>query len=57
MLKLLLTTAFVVIVIIICVLGLAAAKHARFTVQRSITIQVGPEKVFALINDLRRWPE
>lgn len=57
MLKLLLTTAFVVVVIIISVLGLAAAKHARFTVQRSITIQVEPEKVFALINDLRRWPE
>lgn len=57
MLKLLLITAFIVVVIIICVLGLAAAKDARFTVQRSVTVQAVPEKVFALINDLRRWPE
>ena len=57
MLKLLLITAVVILAVIICVLALAATKRARFNVQRSITVQAVPEKVFALINDLRRWPE
>jgi uncharacterized protein YndB with AHSA1/START domain len=57
MFKFLLVAAIVVGVIVICVLALAATKPARFTVQRSIVVQAVPEKVFALINDLRRWPE
>ena len=56
-LKVLLIAAIVLIVIIAGVLALAASKPARFTIQRSITIQAPPEKVFALINDLHRWPE
>ncbi len=57
MFKFLLVAAIVVGVIVICVLALAATKPARFTVQRSIVVQAVPERVFALINDLRRWPE
>jgi uncharacterized protein YndB with AHSA1/START domain len=57
MLKFLLVAALVIGVIVLCVLALAATKPARFTVQRSITVQAVPEKVFALINDLRRWPK
>jgi uncharacterized protein YndB with AHSA1/START domain len=57
MLKFLLVAALVIVVIVLCVLALAATKPARFTVQRNITVQAPPEKVFALINDLRRWPE
>ena len=57
MLKVLLIAALVIIVMVVCILVLAAAKPARFTVQRSITIQAAAAKVFALINDLHRWPE
>src|SRR5215510_1632474 len=57
MLKLALITAFAILVIIICVLAFAAMKPARFNVQRSITVHAVPEKVFELIDDLRRWPE
>lgn len=57
MLKFLLITALVIVVVVIGVLILAATKPARFTIQRSITVQATPEKVFVLINDLHRWPE
>ncbi|HKF20803.1 MAG TPA: SRPBCC family protein [Candidatus Angelobacter sp.] len=57
MLKILLIAAIVILIIIAGVLGLAARKPPRFSIQRSVTIRAGPEKVFALINDLRRWPE
>jgi uncharacterized protein YndB with AHSA1/START domain len=57
MIKFLLITALVIVVVIICVLIVAATKPARFTVHRSITVQAPPDKVFALINDLHRWPE
>lgn len=57
MFRFLLIAAIVIIVGILSVLVLAAAKPARYTVQRSITVKATPEKVFALINDLHRWPE
>lgn len=57
MLKLLLITAVFIVVIIICVLVLAATKPARFNIQRDISVQAAPKKVFALIDDLHRWPE
>jgi len=53
MLKILLVLALV----ILAVLALAAIRPARFTVQRSITIQAPPERVFPFLNDLHRWPE
>jgi uncharacterized protein YndB with AHSA1/START domain len=57
MLNPLLIAALVIAVIVICVLTLAATKPARFALQRSITIEAAPDKIFALINDLHRWPE
>src|SRR5215831_12468684 len=57
MLRYLLIGAIVLVVGIIVVLVLAATKPARYTVQHSITVHATQEKVFALINDLHRWPE
>jgi uncharacterized protein YndB with AHSA1/START domain len=57
MFRFLLITALVIVAIVICVLVLAAAKPARFTLQLSITVLATREKVFDLINDLHRWPE
>jgi uncharacterized protein YndB with AHSA1/START domain len=57
MLKLLLIAAILIVVIVLCVLAIAATKPSRFAIERSITVQARPEKVFALINDLHRWPE
>ena len=53
----LLIAAAVILVGIISVLVLAALKPARFTIRRSVIIQAPPQKVFALIDDLHRWPE
>lgn len=57
MLKFLVISAVVIGIVAVCVLVLAAAKPPRFSIQRSIMIQAPREKVFALINDLHRWPE
>jgi hypothetical protein len=57
MIRFLLIVVVVIVVGILVVLGLAATKPARYTVQRSITVNAAPEKAFALINDLHRWPE
>jgi hypothetical protein len=37
------------------VLAYAATKPDQFRVQRSITVNAPPERVFALINDYRQW--
>jgi carbon monoxide dehydrogenase subunit G len=57
MLKALAIAALAIFVGVILVLALAATKPARYRIERSITIQTAPEKVFALINDLHHWPE
>ena len=57
MLKLLAISGVVIVVIVVCVLALAAMTPASFTAQRSIHVQAAPEKIFALIDDLHRWPE
>ncbi len=47
-----------VIVIAILVAGVllfAATKPGSFRIQRSMSIQAPPEKVFALINDFHNW--
>lgn len=44
-----------VLVLIVALLGFAATKPDSFRVQRSIRIHASPDKVFSLINDLRRW--
>ncbi|MDB5808566.1 MAG: polyketide cyclase [Betaproteobacteria bacterium] len=49
--------AVIVIVAIAGVLIFASTKPDTFTVQRSATISAPPEKVFALINDFKQWPQ
>ena len=45
----------VIAVAIAAVLVLAATKPDVFRVQRATSIKAPPEKVFALINDFKRW--
>lgn len=45
----------VVAVALVAVLVLATRKPDSFRVQRAITIQAPPEKIFALINDFHAW--
>lgn len=47
----------VVLLLIVAVLVLAATKPATFQVERSATIRAAPEKLFALIDDFRQWPQ
>ncbi len=47
--------AIVVAVLIAGILGFAATKPDTFRVQRAAAIKAPPEKVFALINDFKRW--
>ncbi len=53
------TIAVVVVVLLVVgvavVLVLAATKPDTFRVQRATSIKAPPEKIFALINDLRGW--
>jgi uncharacterized protein YndB with AHSA1/START domain len=49
------TIALVVVVIIAGILIFAATKPDTFRVERSAAIKAPPEKVFALINDFKRW--
>lgn len=42
--------------LIAVILLYAAAKPNTFHVQRMITIQAGPDKIFPLVNDLHNWP-
>jgi len=46
----------VVCIAIIGILVFAATKPDTFGIQRSITINAPPEKVFALIDDFHQWP-
>jgi len=45
----------VVLVLVVGVLAFAATKPDSFRVQRTASIKAPPEKVFALINDLKGW--
>jgi uncharacterized protein YndB with AHSA1/START domain len=45
----------IVAVLIGAILAFAATKPETFRVQRSITINASPEKIFALINDFHNW--
>jgi hypothetical protein len=45
----------IVVVLIAGVLIFAATKPDIFRVQRSASFKAPPEKIFALINDFRRW--
>jgi uncharacterized protein YndB with AHSA1/START domain len=49
---------FVLLVLILVagVLAFAAAKPDTFHVQKAVTINAPPEKVFALVGDFHNWP-
>ncbi len=49
--------ALVVVALVAGVLIFATTKPDTFTVQRSATIKAPPEKIFAVLNDFRRWTE
>ncbi len=49
--------ALVVVVLIAGVLIFAMTKPDTFSVQRSTTIKAPPEKIFAVLNDFKRWPD
>jgi hypothetical protein len=55
MLKIVGAIAVVLIVAVAAVLVYAATKPNTFRVQRAASIKAPPEKIFALINDLRGW--
>ncbi len=55
MLKIIAILAAVVVVVVAGILIYAATKPDSFTVQRSAAIKAPPEKIFALIEDLRGW--
>ena len=46
----------VISALILGVLLFAATKPDTIHIQRSITINAGPEKIFPLINDFHNWP-
>jgi uncharacterized protein YndB with AHSA1/START domain len=47
--------AIAIVLFIVAVLVLASGKPDTFRVQRQITIQAPPEKIFPLINDYKNW--
>jgi hypothetical protein len=47
--------AFVIVVAVAAVLALAATKPDTFQVERSVSINASPEKIFPLIDDLHNW--
>jgi uncharacterized protein YndB with AHSA1/START domain len=51
------TILLVIVVLIAGVLAFALTKPDTFTVQRSTSIKAPPEKIFAVLNDFKRWPE
>jgi hypothetical protein len=57
MLKILATIAGVIAIAVVGVLAYATTKPDTFRVERSITVNATPEKIFPLINDFRAWRE
>jgi uncharacterized protein YndB with AHSA1/START domain len=55
MLKIVGIVALVLLVAVAAVLTYAATKPDTFRIQRAMSVNAPPEKVFALINDFRRW--
>ena len=49
------TIVIVVVALIAALLAYAATKPDTFRVQRAASIKAPPEKIFALLNDFRRW--
>jgi uncharacterized protein YndB with AHSA1/START domain len=47
----------VIVVLLAGILLFAASKPDTFRIQRSLTMNASPEKIFPLINDLHNWPQ
>jgi uncharacterized protein YndB with AHSA1/START domain len=45
----------IIVVLVAVILVLASTKPDAFRVQRATSIKAPPEKIFALVNDLRSW--
>jgi len=48
--------AVAVLLLLACILIYAALKPGSFRVQRTVTIEAPPEKIFPFINDYHNWP-
>ena len=57
MLKIIGIIVVILVVAIVALLAFAATKPDTFTVKRAASIKAPPEKIFALINDYRNWPQ
>lgn len=55
MLKTLAIIAGVIVIAVIAVLAYATTKPDTFRVERAVTVNAAPEKIFPLINDFRAW--
>lgn len=49
--------AAVLVIAVVAVLAYATTKPDTFRVERAVTVNAAPEKVFPLINDFRAWRE
>ncbi len=49
--------AGVVVLVVAVVAGIAATRPGTMDIQRSVTIDAPPDRVYALVSDLHRWPE
>jgi uncharacterized protein YndB with AHSA1/START domain len=55
-LKILVALGILVLVVLV-ILGLAAARPARMRVERSIVIDAPPSKIYRLVNDFHNWKQ
>lgn len=55
MIKAIVIALVLLVVAVVAVLAYAATKPATFRVERTTTIKAPPEKIFALIEDMRGW--
>ena len=55
MFEIIVIIAIVVVVAVAIILILAATKPDGFSVQRVITVQAPPQRIFPLINDFHQW--
>ena len=47
----------VVVILVAGIFAVALTKPDTFSVQRSVNIKAAPDKIFAVLNDFKRWPE
>ena len=45
-----------VVILVLAVLAYAASRPDEFRIERRTRIKAGPDKIFPLLNDFKRWP-